>query len=420
MKMSKKGFTLIEMLVVISIIAILAALALPALAKAREAARRSTCSNNLRQFGIGLLTYAERDQVGRLCTGASDYNRDGCMDTYGWVADLVNSGAALPSDMLCPSNGGKGSEKLNDLLGSNSTNGKGTTAARLNKGACRQIFGATPALAAGSPERASHIGTQFLEKGYNTNYSAGYHLVRNAPLTSGTGSNIVLSTRSANQTDFKQREGTYGPIQLSIIDGSRIPSSSIALLGDAGPGDIDEAVLVVSITDSNGEELLPQGMLLTEAFNDGPAYVNSSDSISLAKQSAAGDSSLPIASQMQCEKGNATIAACFDFDSTTTGATNKGPTGKGGNNLYLQDTRDWLALHGGIANILMADGSVKQFYDGRNGDGYLNPGFQFANGVATDSQISGYADSEVELMPNEMFNGLFIDAATLKGTFESN
>ncbi|TWU22526.1 putative major pilin subunit [Novipirellula galeiformis] len=416
MKTSKSGFTLIEMLVVISIIAILAALALPALAKAREAARRSTCSNNLRQFGIGLLTYAERDQVGRLCTGASDYRRDGCMDTYGWVADLVNSGSALPSDMLCPSNSGKGSEKLNDLVGTDTTNGNGTSPARLNKGACRQIFGSSPALAANSDIRAQYIGVEFIEKGYNTNYAAGYHLVRNAPLTSGTGTSIVLNTRSASQRDFKQREGTYGPIQLSIIDGSRIPSSSIALLGDAGPGDIDEAVLAVSITDSNGEELLPQGMLLTEAFNDGPAYVNGSDSIELAKQNAAGgaDTSLPISAQMACEKGGATIAKCFDFTS------GMGPTGKGGNNLYLQDTRDWFALHGGIANILMADGSVKQFYDGRNADGYLNPGFQFSGGIANNPQVSGYADSEVELMPNEMFNGLFIDSATLKGTFENN
>ncbi|WP_146528657.1 DUF1559 family PulG-like putative transporter [Novipirellula artificiosorum] len=416
MKNSQKGFTLIEMLVVISIIALLAALALPALAKAREAARRSQCSNNLRQFGIGLLTYAERDQIGRLCTGASDYRRDGCMDTYGWVADLVNSGLAIPSDMLCPSNGGKGSEKLNDLVGTDTTNGKGTTANRLNTGECRPIFGSTPVLVANSPERAQHIGTKFIEKGYNTNYAAGYHLVRNAPLTSGQGNNIVLNTRSGNQRDFKQREGTLGPIQLSIIDGSRIPASNIALLGDAGPGDIDEAMLSITITGSNGEELLPQGMLLTEAFNDGPAYVNGAGSIDLAKQDAAGlaDVSLPIRNQMVCEKGQPTITRCFDFPNGV------GPTGKGGNNLYLQDTRDWFALHGGIANILMADGAVKQFYDGNNGDGYLNPGFQFPNGVSPNPQISGYADNEVEIAPNEMFNGLFIDEMMMKGTFESN
>jgi prepilin-type N-terminal cleavage/methylation domain-containing protein/prepilin-type processing-associated H-X9-DG protein len=84
-----RGFTLIELLVVTAIIAVLIALLLPAVQQAREAARRSQCKNNLKQFGLALHNYHETYNVFPPGCALSSEKPDA-----GWSVNLTTANSA--------------------------------------------------------------------------------------------------------------------------------------------------------------------------------------------------------------------------------------------------------------------------------------------------------------------------------------
>lgn len=366
-----------------SIIGILVAMLFPAVSAARSSARNAECKNSLRQFGIGLHAYAERNR-GQFCSGAWDWMHEGCVTTNGWVADLVNQGTPV-GDMLCPTNAAKGSAVLEQLLtlkpadfhlGSDTFHpnceeydglGPGMTTNTAGEqiiNPCRRIL--ENKLSEASV--AEQVRVDVVQPFYNTNYIASWLLVRSKPRLDKSGNPQTTKTGCtlAGRKTLKARSTTAGPLTQALVDGAKTSGSRIPLLADGATAGVLSQDIGTIVA----------GTQLVGTFTRGPVCSDTS----ATGCATSTDQMLPPA---------------FEAGHPRAGATGWWATWS---KKVLQDFTTFEPVHNGVCNLLMADGSVQSIRDD-NGDGYLNNGFD-----PSHAQGAEHASAVVEAPPEALFS----------------
>ncbi len=224
-QMVRRGFTLIELLVVIAIIAILVALLLPAVQQAREAARRSSCKNNMKQLGLALHNYHDVHKVfPPALIGSGRYNNSSYYSGNTLVKNTTGWQMILPYLEQAP---------LYDQFNSNeaavNNSPYGLPQAPVNSNNARLVGTVIPTLECPSHDESGPAGA------YSSSWYGRTQYTRRTSYLFCTG---VFTDYNAPWHLYKSdyRQGAFGNDGAARIRDLRDGTSSTTLIGEAWGG----------------------------------------------------------------------------------------------------------------------------------------------------------------------------------------